>query len=98
MEFDGLTRAGKLMEDDFFGKAVIVAARIMAAADGGEILVSAVLRELAQGADGFAFEGGRTVELKGFSEPFAVFAVEWAEAEQRRARRLTRRERLRSAG
>src|SRR5205823_4195585 len=44
---------------DFFGRSVIVAARIAAAAGSGEILVSSLVRELTAGAEEFAFDGGR---------------------------------------
>jgi class 3 adenylate cyclase len=63
--------------DDFFGKAVVLAARIADQARGGEILCSA---ELARGADGageFRIEPGRAVALKGLSGTFAVCRVAW---------------------
>ncbi len=62
---------------DFFGRSVIVAARIAAAARGGEILVSSLVRELTGGAKEFAFDGGRELELKGLSGLQRAFAVEW---------------------
>ena len=64
---------------DFFGRSVIVAARIAAAARGGEILVSSLVRELTGGAKEFAFDGGRELELKGLSGLQRAFAVEWEE-------------------
>jgi putative ABC transport system ATP-binding protein len=63
--------------DDFFGRSVIVAARIAAAARSGEILVSSLVRELTGGSEEFAFDGGREVELKGLAGPHRVFAVDW---------------------
>ncbi len=67
-------------EGDFFGRNVILAARIAAQARGGEILVSATLREQAGGADGLAFDGGRELELKGLAGTHTVFAVDRAQA------------------
>jgi len=72
---------------DFFGRSVIVAARIAAAAGSGEILVSSLVRELTAGAEEFAFDGGREVELKGLAGLQRVFAAEWEPGnDPRRAR------------
>jgi class 3 adenylate cyclase len=62
--------------DKFFGKAVILAARIAAQAQGGEILVSSLLKELTESGGDLRFGEGRVVELKGIAEPQRVFAVE----------------------
>jgi class 3 adenylate cyclase len=61
---------------DLFGTAVIAAARIAAQANGGEILVSDVVRQLVAGK-GFLFSGrGKTV-LRGFDDPVEVYEVRW---------------------
>ncbi len=65
-------------EEDLFGTAVIEAARIAAAAMGGEILVSNVVRELAKGKD-FLFADVGEKQLKGFDEPVRLFEVRWKE-------------------
>jgi adenylate cyclase len=67
-------------EGDYFGKNVIVAARIAAEANGGEILVSEELREAAATEDGnrLRFDNGREVELKGLAGRRRVFRAEWA--------------------
>jgi class 3 adenylate cyclase len=44
-----------------------MAARVAAAADGAEVLVSEAVREAVDDDDGTAFGDGRDVELKGFS-------------------------------
>src|SRR5262245_6487022 len=62
--------------DDFFGRNVIVAARIAAAATGGEILVSSLVRELAASSDDFVFDGGREFALKGFEGTRRVYALD----------------------
>ncbi len=63
--------------NDFYGTQVTQAARIGNEARGGEILVSALLRELTESAGDLAFDEGREVELKGLSGTQRVFPVEW---------------------
>jgi len=73
----GLNAGEPIAEDeDLFGTAVIEAARIAAAAKGGEILVSNVVRELAKGKD-FLFADRGDVTLKGFDEPVRLYEVRW---------------------
>jgi class 3 adenylate cyclase len=64
-------------EGDFFGKNVILAARIAAQAGGGEILVSDQMRAAAGDGDGFAFDEGRELELKGLAGSHQVFRADW---------------------
>ena len=59
---------------------MILAARIAAAADGGEILVSDVVRLLVAGK-GFLFNDRGDHALKGFEDPVRVFEVRWQEIE-----------------
>ena len=56
-------------EGDYFGKNVILAARIAAQAVGGEILVSEELRAAASSGNGngLRFDEGRELELKGLA-------------------------------
>jgi class 3 adenylate cyclase len=61
--------------DDFFGRSVIVAARVAALAEGGEILVSDDLRDYASSDDSLRFGPARTVELKGLRQPRVVHGV-----------------------
>jgi class 3 adenylate cyclase/tetratricopeptide (TPR) repeat protein len=70
-------------EGDYFGKNVILAARIAAQAVGGEILVSDEMREAASSGngDGVRFDGGRELELKGLAGSHRVFRAEWAESD-----------------
>ncbi len=63
--------------DDFFGKNVILAARIAGQAQGDEILVSSLLKELTESSGEIAFGEGREVELKGLAGPHQVFPVDW---------------------
>jgi class 3 adenylate cyclase len=63
--------------DDFFGRNVILAARIAAQADGGEVLVSSLLKELTESSGDIAFGEAREVTLKGLSGSYRVHAVGW---------------------
>ena len=65
-------------EKDLFGTAVIMAARIAAKAEGGEIMVANVVRELAAGK-GFRFADRGEVALRGFEEPVRLYEVRWRE-------------------
>ena len=61
-------------DDDLFGTAVIVAARIAAQAEGGEILISDVVRQLVAGKNFLCNDRGEHA-LKGFEDPVRVFEV-----------------------
>ncbi|MGH2709887.1 MAG: adenylate/guanylate cyclase domain-containing protein [Actinomycetota bacterium] len=63
--------------DDFYGKAVIQAARIAAEARGSEVLVSWLVRDLTESTGEFSFEAPREVELKGLTGMHTVSAVRW---------------------
>ena len=69
-------------EGDFFGKAVILAARIGAAAKAGEILVSPTVKEVTQSAGDLRFDDGREMQLKGLAGNYRVYRVKWAAGEQ----------------
>ncbi len=65
--------------DDLFGRNVAMAARVAAQAVGGQILVSDAVREAVgdcPNSQDISFDGGRDVELKGFSGSYRLFAVE----------------------
>lgn len=61
-------------DGDFFGRNVAFAARVAAAATGGEVLVSEAVRTAL--AEPW-FDQGREVELKGFPGHHRVWAVRW---------------------
>lgn len=61
--------------DDLFGRNVAMAARVASEADGGEILVSEVVRDALTDEDDIAFDGGREAALKGFSGSHRLYAV-----------------------
>jgi predicted ATPase/class 3 adenylate cyclase len=63
--------------DDFYGKNVVLAARIAGQAQGGEILVSSLLKELTESAGDIEFVEGREVELKGLAGTHQVHQIQW---------------------
>ena len=65
-------------DDDLFGASVNRAARIAAMAQGGEILVANVVRELAEGKE-FMFGDRGDTALRGFDDPVRLFEVRWRE-------------------
>jgi class 3 adenylate cyclase len=65
-------------EADLFGAAVILAARIAAKAEGGEIMVSDTVRGLVAGK-GFLFSDRGDVVLRGFEDPVRLYEVRWQE-------------------
>ncbi len=65
-------------EGDLFGTTVILAARIAARAEGGEILVANAVRELCSGK-GFLFADRGEFVAKGFEEQVRVYEVRWRE-------------------
>lgn len=68
-------------EADFFGKNVVLAARIAGEAKGDEILVSSLLRDLVMGVQTFSFGEERETELKGLAGTHRIFAVNWSQAD-----------------
>ena len=71
---------GEAIEDatgDLFGRHINLAARVANLADGGQILASLVVREIASGRDDAVFGEPARVELKGFAELQTVFEVDW---------------------
>ncbi len=64
--------------EDLFGTAVNLAARIAAQAQGGQILVANVVRELAAGK-GFLFADRGQTALRGFEDPVRLYEVHWRE-------------------
>ena len=65
---DALYRDG-----DYYGREINQAARVVARAGGGEVLVTRPVVEVASNLDGVRFERIGEVGLKGFSEPTELF-------------------------
>jgi len=64
--------------EDFFGKNVILAARIAAQAKGGEILVSGLLKALVESGGDVVFSEAREVKLKGLSGSHPIHELIWS--------------------
>jgi class 3 adenylate cyclase len=64
--------------DDFLGRTVIMASRITAQAQAGEILVSSLIHELAASSGEFCFAEPRQAELKGISARQVLYPVTWS--------------------
>jgi class 3 adenylate cyclase len=69
--------AGDALQEraDFFGHAVIVAARVAVQALGGEVLATELVHGLVTGVERFRFSAPRTLSLRGVAEPVAVRSV-----------------------
>ncbi len=64
-------------QGDCFGTPVIEAARLCAAAEGGQILVADLVRLTARGRGGHTFAPVGPIALKGLPEPVVACAVAW---------------------
>lgn len=62
---------------DLFGHHVNVAARVAGLAEGGQILVSSLVKQLVETRGDLALGPGRPVQLKGISGTHTVHPVEW---------------------
>ena len=62
-------------DDDFYGRTVVIAARISALALGGEVLASDLVYALARGLGTFTFGAPRTATLKGLDGSFDLHPV-----------------------
>ena len=63
-------------ENNVFGGAVNIAARICGLSSPGEILVSDVVRGMARSSAGVAFDDRGEHEMKGIGEPVRLYAVQ----------------------
>jgi class 3 adenylate cyclase len=72
--------AGEVIKEgeDFFGRNVIMAARVASQAHGGEILASSVLKALVEGSD-ISWGEKRAVQLKGLPGDHEIWPEQWAE-------------------
>jgi adenylate cyclase len=60
-------------DGDYYGRDINQAARVVARAGGGEVLVTRPVVDVAAALDGLAFDRIGEVRLKGFSEPTELF-------------------------
>jgi eukaryotic-like serine/threonine-protein kinase len=71
---------GEVVADDgdLYGRNVILAARITAAAESDEVLASSLTKQLAEAGGDLGFGPQRQISLKGLSDAWGVHTVEWA--------------------
>ncbi len=62
---------------DYFGRAVILAARIATLAEGGQILVSSTFRDLTANAGDLSFSFKGEKPLKGLAGMHPIFEIAW---------------------
>jgi class 3 adenylate cyclase len=65
-------------DDDLFGTAVNLAARLAAKAEGGEILTSDTVRGLVAGKK-FLFSDRGETAMRGFEDPVRLYELSWRE-------------------
>jgi adenylate cyclase len=72
-----MTQPARVLHEagDFFGHAVNYASRVTSAARGGEVLVSALVHDLAMPTGEFAFAESRQIELKGIEGQQTVYRL-----------------------
>jgi class 3 adenylate cyclase len=66
------------VDDDFLGKAVVLAARITGRARGGEILVSAACREYTCRVGRWRYGQAMELRLKGLASEERVYSLDWS--------------------
>src|SRR6202050_2899499 len=64
-------------DGDYFGEPVVEAARLCASAEGGQIVVNAVVRQIAGTREALSFGSMGGLELKGISEPVQAYELRW---------------------
>jgi class 3 adenylate cyclase len=64
-------------DNDIFGSAVNFAALVSAQANGGEVLISALMREVIAASGEFEFGESRTSTLKGFKGTHTLTLLDW---------------------
>jgi class 3 adenylate cyclase/DNA-binding CsgD family transcriptional regulator len=75
----GIAAGDADIEDgDFFGRPVVEASRLCAAARGGQILVSELIRLLVGGRGGHELVPEGELALKGFDHPVLALSVGWS--------------------
>ncbi len=69
-----------VQDGDYFGEPVVESARLSAHAQGGQIVVNALVRQIGGARDGHRFRSLGGLELKGISEPVQAFELQWEPA------------------
>ena len=82
----GLNVGEALQEEaDYFGTAVVIASRLCARAESGQILCSALVAGLLSGHQGFRFDDRGQLELKGIAAPVTTCEVLYEHEEESEA-------------
>lgn len=68
------------VQEDFFGRAVVLAARITGRAQGGEVLVSAASKEYTERLGRWNYGPPTSLSLKGLASPERVYSLNWRAA------------------
>ena len=68
-------------DGDIFGKHVMLAARVGGLAEGGQVLVSSLVKEIAGARGDLAFGDPAVVALKGIEGEHTVYPLLWEEFE-----------------
>jgi class 3 adenylate cyclase len=69
------------LEDDFLGRAVVLAARITGRARGGEVLVSAASKEYTERVRRWDYGPSTSLSLKGLAGAERVYSLDWRAAQ-----------------
>src|SRR4051794_32252809 len=64
-------------DDDFYGRAVVVASRLCDSATGGEVRASRIVRDLVGERPGLTFRDLGPLELRGLAQPVDACAIEF---------------------
>ena len=72
-------------DGDLFGKHIIMAARIANLADGGQILVSSITKEITSSRGDLVFGASQEVTLKGIEGEYQVHEVIWEQSDDTEA-------------
>jgi class 3 adenylate cyclase len=65
-------------DGDVFGRNVIAASRIASQAASGQVLVSALTKQLVESSGDLAFSAGMEVSLRGLAQPWTLHEVHQA--------------------
>jgi class 3 adenylate cyclase len=65
-------------DGDFYGRSVVCAARIAGQAEGGEVLISSLVKELVEGRGDVPLREAGEFELKGLAGRQRLFRVAWS--------------------
>ncbi len=77
----GVSVGDTTVEDgDYFGEPVVESARLCAHAQGGQIIVNALVCQLAGSRDGHRFNSLGDLQLKGIAQSVQAYELEWAPA------------------